>query len=318
MNVTVYFATNRVVTDPSTVTGFGTAMIPPSKPEAMLYGTAFVTGIDLASAAQGSVESIMETSQGGFPPAALADLSASGRNLLVFIHGFDNSFSDAITRAAYNAAWLAGSGTPAADMTVIAFSWPSRGRIVDLPVLTDDYLSDQQIAEQSGYHLMSFLATLAPIIRDAARGRGGSKAILLAHSMGGLALQYAIESWFLNRQPRDVIFDQAILAAADCPYDAFNRPNLARLSGLGLLATRVSIYYSDIDQVLGLSMAVNLGAQRLGQDGPRGRSDAASFPLMQYSMTDCSAYDDYAVDFLTSHQYYRQSPAVRKLIASSL
>ncbi len=260
----------------------------------------------------------METGQGGFPPAALADLSASGRNLLVFIHGFDNSFSDAITRAAYNAAWLAGSGTPAADMTVIAFSWPSRGRIVDLPVLTDDYLSDQQIAEQSGHRLMSFLATLAPIIRTAAASRAGSKTILLAHSMGGLALQYAIESWFLDGQPKGVIFDEAILAAADCPYDTFNRPNVARLSGLGLLATRVSIYYSNIDQVLGLSMAVNLGAQRLGQDGPRGRSDVASFPLMQYSIVNCSAYQDYAVDFLTSHQYYRQSPKVRALIASSL
>ena len=59
------------------------------------------------------------------------------------------------------------------------------------------------------------------------------------------------------------MFDQAILAAGDCQYDTFDQPKLTRLTGLDLLASRVSMYYSHVDHVLQLSMAVNLGAQRL-------------------------------------------------------
>src|SRR3954470_7261242 len=55
-----------------------------------------------------------------------------GSDLLVFIHGFDNTFSDAISRAAFNREWLAASGLPGTNTTVVAFSWPSSGRVVGL------------------------------------------------------------------------------------------------------------------------------------------------------------------------------------------
>ena len=133
--------------------------------------------------------------------------------------------------------------------------------------------------------------------------------------MGNLALEFAVESWFAHGNGKDVMFDQAILAAGDCQYDTFDQPKLTRLTGLDLLASRVSMYYSHVDHVLQLSMAVNLGAQRLGQDGPRYRSDSQVFPHPPYTMVDCTSYQDYDFDFLTSHQYYRQSPSVRRIIS---
>ena len=136
---------------------------PPTNPSYLTYGTAFVGGIDIATNAQGVVTQIEETAQGRFPPGAADDLSQPGRNLLIFIHGFDNTFSDALTRGAFNREWLAASGVAAADTTVIAFSWPSLGQVAAFPVPQADYISDQNMARQSGAALMFFFQTLQPI-----------------------------------------------------------------------------------------------------------------------------------------------------------
>ena len=313
MRTTVHFATNRVVDNPADAIGGYRAAIVPS-PAAMTYGTALVEGIDLDTNAQGVVSQIAATSVGRFPEQAIGDLADAGRDLLVFVHGFDNTFSDAITRAAFNREWLAASGAAAADTTVVAFSWPSKGQIAEVPDLEGDYRFDQSMARNSALHLMTFLANLEPILSAARKHR--QRSILLAHSMGNLALQGAVESWFQHGNGDAVMFDHAILAAADCDYDTFAQPGTA-LSGLVRLAARVAIYYSRADRVLDLSEVLNL-TRRLGQNGPRDRADAAAFPPAQYLMEDCSAYRDYDVGFLNSHQYYRQSKQVRALIAANI
>jgi Alpha/beta hydrolase of unknown function (DUF900) len=147
---TVNFATNRVVTNASDADkGYTSIMVPPLKPQEITYGTAIVDGINVATNAQGFVSEIKDTKQGGFSDAAVATLSNPGTDLLVFIHGFDNTFSDALTRAAFNREWLAASGQPGTNTTVVAFSWPSSGRVVALPVLADPYLADQSMARSS-------------------------------------------------------------------------------------------------------------------------------------------------------------------------
>jgi esterase/lipase superfamily enzyme len=234
----------------------------------------------------------------------------------VFIHGFDNSFSDAITRAAFNREWLAASDQPGANMTVIAFSWPSLGKAFSLPIPQRDYLTDQNMAKNSGIHLMTFLANLSPILK-AARAQG-QRATLLAHSMGNLALESGTENWFLHGNGDDLMLDLAVLAAADCRYDSFDQPFPAGLSGLGRLSERISIYYSESDQILKLSMVVNLGAKRLGQDGPHNMADTTAFPTNVYTMVDCSDFRDYDFDFMSSHQYYRLSPTVRSIIVNDM
>jgi esterase/lipase superfamily enzyme len=143
MPTTVYFATNRVVTNSAdAVNGYQATMIPPSSPQDITYGTAFVDGANVATGATGVVSQINNVGHGQFSQEAIGDLSAPGRNLLVFIHGFDNSFSDAITRAAFNREWLAASDQPGASTSVIAFSWPSLGKAFSLPVPQKDYLTD--------------------------------------------------------------------------------------------------------------------------------------------------------------------------------
>jgi esterase/lipase superfamily enzyme len=313
MPTTVYFATNRLVTNPNDpINGYPAIIVPPSSPDQMTYGTAFVEGINIATNAQGTVSQIANTNKGSFPPQALADLSASGRDMLVFVHGFDNTFSDAITRAAFNREWLAASGNPATDTTVIAFSWPSSGKLITPPILQQDYLADQTMARHSGIHLMSFLQVMSPILR--ASGRNST---LLAHSMGNLALESGVENWFLHGKGANKMFSLTLLAAADCRYDSFDLPPPGGLSRLADLSERISIYYSQVDDVLKLSMAVNF-AKRMGQDGPHNMADTTAFPRNVYTMVDCSSYRDYDFNFLTSHQYYRMSPSVRSIIAADM
>jgi esterase/lipase superfamily enzyme len=318
MLTTVYFATNRALTGPAEdVASYGTGIVTPSDPSAITYATAFVDNTDLTADKTGAIQKIQNVSTGRFSQSAIGDLSNPGRNLLVFIHGFDNSFENAITRAAFNREWFAKSGVRDADTTVVAFSWPSLGELISFPLPWDDYNKDQTMAGQSGLHTMSFFANLQPIITKARAA--GSRVFLLAHSMGNFALQAAVESWFSHGNGDAALFDEAILAAADERYDTFDFPMPGRLNCLYRLASRISIYFSGVDQVLQLSEVINLGAERLGEDGPEYRHDTMRFPPMLYRMVDCSGFHDYDyADFQSSHQYYRRSPQVRDDIARTM
>lgn len=317
MFTTVHFATNRALTGPADDwRSYGTGIVAPSDPTAITYATAFVDNTNLTADTTGSIGIIQNVHQGGFNPQVIPDLSNPRRNLLVFVHGFDNSFENAITRAAFNREWFAQSGVAAADTTVVAFTWPSLGRLLDLPLPWADYQQDQTMAGQSGLHLMSFFANLEPLLRQA-RSKG-SHVFLLAHSMGNWALQAAVESWFSHGNGDAALFDEAILAAPDERYDSFDFPEPGRLSSLHRLANRISIYFSAADSVLAVSMAINLGAKRLGQDGPHNRSDTNRFPPSQYRMIDCTGFRDYDYNFASSHQYYRRSPGVRLDVAQAM
>jgi esterase/lipase superfamily enzyme len=316
MPTTVFFASNRILTGDTTVaTSYGPNIQPPSISTDMTYGAAFVDGVDIRTDQAGSITSIQNTNKGAFAANVAGDLSDGGRNLLVFIHGFDNTFEDAITRAAFNREFLAASGKPGTDTTVLAFSWPSLGNIVSFPVLDADYLHDQKMASLSGVHLMSFFAQVEPLLRRARAN--GFRTYLLAHSMGNLALQSTVENWFLHGNGNAELFNVAILAAGDCGFDAFAQPHLTGLDGLSLLASRISIYYSGNDKVLDISRIVN-GLQRLGHDGPKNRADQTLFPAATYRMFDATGINDYHPNLLSSHQYYRLSPTVREAIAADM
>lgn len=314
---TVHFATNRLVAGQGTLASdYGSAIVQPSDPGQVTYGTAFVDGTDPQTDLSGRIADIQDVSLGSFSAAAAGDLGASERNILVFVHGFDNTFEDAITRAAYNREWIAASGVAGADMTVIAFSWPSLGHLIGPPFLWSDYQRDQTMAGQSGIHIMDFFKQLQPLLRRARLG--GARCCLLCHSMGNWALQAAVESWFSHGNGAVEMFDEAILAAADERYDSFDFPLPGRLSGLASISRRVSIYYSQADMVLAVSAAVNRGVRRLGQKGPHNLADQREFSPSVFRFVDCTALRDYPSNFMNSHQYYRRSPKVRADIISVL
>ena len=316
---TVYFATNRKP-DPAETGGFG-AEIVANDPAAVTYATTEVTGIDLTNEASGQIGPISGQTQGKFPDAAKAAIIGAGKNLLIFIHGFDNTFADAIRRAAFNREWFAASGVAAADTTVVAFTWPSAGKLIAAPphFPPEAYLADQAQAGRSGIHLTGFLSVIDQLRVDYRRANPNGRIFLLAHSMGNYALQSGVQAWFGGRGSQDLMFDEVFLPGADERYDSFLQKNGMRLSDLPELAGRISLYYSRRDVAMYLSQALNL-TFRLGFDGPDEKSDATHYPKAMFRILDCTEVEDFNAlnppD--ATHQYYRRSVKVRADIAACM
>jgi esterase/lipase superfamily enzyme len=306
---TVYFATNR---QPRGTNGFGATIVPPDTAQ-MTYGSIHVTNIALPDAASGQMGPIMDRSMGSFAANSLTAIVNGGENLLVFIHGFDNSFADAIKRAAYNRAWFADGGAPGAT-SVVAFTWPSLGQLLaKKPTsLTSGYLADQGHAGASGFHIAKFFLEIDKLEKAFRMAKPNGRIFLLAHSMGNWALQAGIASWFQQRESNDVVFDEVFLAAPDERFDTFAAPAGQRLSLLKDIGRRITIYYSEMDTIIWLSNGIN-GILRLGFAGPGDKTDDTQFPPAKYRMRDCGGVFDYDCfdGFDASHQYYRKSPKVR-------
>ncbi|MGD0865566.1 MAG: alpha/beta fold hydrolase [Rhizomicrobium sp.] len=315
---TVYFATNRK-NDGTGPFGFG-AQIVGQDASQITYAVTDVTNIVLSTEDSGSIANPTDVSHATFSATSSADIVNGGKNLLIFIHGFDNSFDDAIKRSAYNHDWFAAAG-PGCDTTVVAFTWPSAGVLIDTPphLLTDAYKMDQAQAGKSGFHIVNFLTNIDALQKTYRQANPNGRVFLLAHSMGNWALQAGIQSWFESRGNDDTMFDEVFLAAADEVDETFLLPAGARLSYLPKISKRISIYYSRADIVLWLSGAINLN-QRLGSDGPADKSDTSKYPIAKFRLIDCSDVDDYPhlVPFDASHQYYRRSQIVRKDIVSCM
>jgi esterase/lipase superfamily enzyme len=315
---TVFFATNRKP-DPTKPGRYGAEIVDPTDPGKVLYAVIPVTGVDLSKEASGQLGAIIELSEGDFADSVRAELTTTGRNLLVFIHGFDNSFEDAIKRAAFNREWFAASGMADADTTVLAFTWPSAGEtFASLPDLPQDaYLDDQAMAGQSDVHIAAFLHNVLALV---ARVRAsGKRAFLLTHSMGNRALASAIPVFFAAAGANvPATFNEAILAAGDEVHTTLQTANTA-MYGLREIADRISAYCSLRDIAMDLSMAVNKNI-RLGYSGPADRANTLTYPTAKFRIIDCTEVFDYfgLIPPDATHQYYRRSRTVRADIVKAM
>jgi esterase/lipase superfamily enzyme len=343
VDTTVHFVTNRprgaASAAPADAFGGEFPAAAGSAAHPLFFGTARVTGTDArpGSLATGNLAEILDVQEGDFSPGARSDLLGGARNLLLFVHAFANSFSDAILRGAFNREWLAGSGRAEADCAVVVFTWPSPGRFVDgkdiipgaasvlLTILAwaldgrvsspfaNRYVEDRTSARNSGADLARAITQMVPLLQGA-RQRGG-RTYLLAHSMGHVVLEGAMPA--LPPIPGGY-FDHAVLAAGDSAFANGAHPP-GWLLGMPRHAAGTSVYFSDEDQILRLSEEVN-GMQRLGKDGPLGRGDNRTFPQAAFRFVDCSRVQDPVPDLELdkTHQYYRRIPAVRDDIAAAL
>ncbi|TMJ43368.1 MAG: alpha/beta hydrolase, partial [Alphaproteobacteria bacterium] len=90
--------------------------------------------------------------------------------------------------------WFASSPVAGADMTVLAFSWPSDGQIAVPPhFLSGAYQADQARAGSSGAHLAWFLDEVKSLRDEAKRQNPRRRVVLLAHSMGNFALAAGVQ-----------------------------------------------------------------------------------------------------------------------------
>jgi esterase/lipase superfamily enzyme len=316
----ILFATNRqrIADQPGKRADFGDTVLPQSA-NGLVCAVATVEGVKIDDAGSGKLTAISALQPGAFAEADLAPLLASTKDILIFVHGAANGFDDAITRAAYNQAWLkaANAAGGKSDFDIIVFTWPARSYFI-ANIIGDlvDYRHDQSQAQNSGYHLCRFLDLV-----QALRGRIGKRRLnLLCHSMGNYALGWAADWWFVhNPTPLVPLFNEVVLAAADETSTSFVTPHNGRLSSLWRLGHEITLYFNNHDLAMDLSHIANQD-YRLGYDGPPNKADINFFSTNVYDFVDCSAIKDYidptAAD--RSHQYYRSSPIVRADIAAIL
>ena len=167
--------------------------------------------------------------------------ASHGRNGLIFIHGYNVSFQDAVRRTAQLAYDLSFDG-PA-----ITYSWPSAD-------LLPGYVLDANTAEKTASHLALFIRELLSV-----DGLDGLQVI--GHSMGNKALLYALPQVISDSSFATKIAN-VVFTAPDVDAQIF-KDSVPRL----LPAARsFTLYASCKDRALNASKLVN-GYQRAGDAG---------------------------------------------------
>jgi esterase/lipase superfamily enzyme len=166
---------------------------------------------------------------------------------LVFVHGFNTSFENALYRTAQIAYDIKFDGAP------FVYSWPSKGALT-----LHDYSYDRESSGQAEPYLRQFLEMVA-------RETGAKSVSIIAHSMGNQLLlpvlrdlRYAASS--------GVTVAQVILAAPDVDRDAFE--NIAReLAGV---SRGITMLAAGNDLALDISRRFWGGVPRAGDIPPGG------------------------------------------------
>jgi esterase/lipase superfamily enzyme len=317
--VNILFATNRIKDQADPAAPFGSNVLPAA--QKLWCGTAVVEQIDINVPSSGKITNLKDLSQQDFSQVQIDPILTSQNDILVFVHGAANSFADAITRAAYNQTWLAAAGLPNSSFDVIAFTWPARSYVMaNIAVDYFDYREDQKAAENSADGFTQFLVQILSL-KEKVRAQSRRRINLLCHSMGNYMLGWSVSNFLKTNKLSEPIFDEVVLAAADEVANSFSTANAGRLAKLSELGREITVYYNNNDIAMDLSHILNR-EYRLGYDGPPNEADTGFFTPAIYEFVDCTGVNDFLSPLVKapdrSHQYYRQSPTVRKDIVESL
>ncbi len=148
------------------------------------------------------------------------------RSILIYVHGYKNSFESAALRAAQLAVDLNVPGLTA------FYSWPSRDAI-------SEYNADEAAVETAEKHLKHFLVRMA-------KDTNASRVHIIAHSMGNRVLARVMQRIMGDPETKDVKFGQIILAAPDIDTQVFYE--LAE--AYPKLSDRTTLYVSQKDKAL--------------------------------------------------------------------
>jgi esterase/lipase superfamily enzyme len=206
-----------------------------------------------------------------------ADLKAKQReSALVFIHGFNVRFDDALRRTAQLTSDLDYQGIP------VLYSWPTSGKTVS-------YTEDEANVGWTVPHLEGFLLDL--------KRRANIQSIhVVAHSMGNRALLGVVERLGSRGEAQGPLLSRVVMAAPDVDSQEFHDRFSA---GLQRIAVATTVYGSSHDRALQLSKSLH-GNGRLGLVSEHFRSHA-NVEMIDTSPLDLS---------MLGHSYYGDIPIV--------
>ncbi|MEL6567676.1 MAG: alpha/beta hydrolase [Pseudomonadota bacterium] len=164
--------------------------------------------------------------------------------VLIFVHGYNVQFADAVFRLAQIAEDLSIRAAP------VLFSWPSGGEVAG-------YYYDR---ESANYSRDAFESVITQAVED----ENVTQVSILAHSMGSWITmetlrQMAIRDGRLSEKITDVV-----LAAPDLDVDVFQ----TQFQRLGAERPHFTFLVSTDDRALNMSKVLGRGVQRLGAINP--------------------------------------------------
>jgi len=276
-----------------------TVSIPPD-------GARKVGQVQWPSSAQGNPERDFVTvsadylDKQAFSAAVTRAAKEGGRSsVLVFVHGFNNRFDDAVYRFAQVVHDSRAAGIP------VLFTWPSRGEL-----RLGAYAYDRESAIYSRDALEQLLDTLAanPNVKEVN---------ILAHSMGNWVTLEALRSKAIGGKGRiGSKVQNVFLVAPDVDVDVFR----TQIQRMGNPRPRFALFTSQDDQALGLSQFLWGGMPRLGSVNPDQaqyraileREQIAVFDLTKLKGSDAHtrAFDDITSVVVMVREQLNDEPVV--------
>jgi len=213
------------------------------------------------------------------------------RRVLVFVHGFNNRYEDAVYRFAQI---VHDSKTDAAP---VIFTWPSRASIFD-------YSYDK---ESTNYSRDALEELLRAVVAKPEVG----EVTVMAHSMGTWLAVETLRQMAIRDGHVPKKIQQVILASPDLDVDVFGQ----QLRAIGKDRPHFTLFVSRDDRALTLSRRISGNVDRLGQINPAEEPYRSMLEKQGITVIDLTALK--SGDRL-NHGKFAESPEVVRLIGNRL
>ena len=215
------------------------------------------------------------------------------RRALVFVHGYNTRFAEAVYRLAQIV------NNSQAPVTPVLFTWPSRGKLLA-------YAYDRESANYSRDALENVLQALAadPAVNEIA---------VLAHSMGNWTTLEALRQMAIRNKTLPKKIGNVMLAAPDVDVNAFRR-QIATIDASGYHPP-FTLFVAQDDDALAVSSRIWGGTTRLGAIDPDQEPYRTLLASAHLTVIDLTKIRD--GDRL-GHGRFAQSPEIVQLIGRRL
>ena len=215
----------------------------------------------------------------------LASLEPENQEVLVFVHGYNVSFSAAVLRITQFVHDTGFEGVP------VLFSWASRGK-------TADYVYDINSALQGRDNLVK----LATVLNQTSARRFD----VVAHSMGNLVTIEAMRQIVkTNRFGNDNRLRLVMMASPDIDLDLFE----TQLKDFGELKKLFFVFISSDDIALAASTTIAGGISRVGS------ADPERLAALGVNVIDLSDIEDTGS---INHSKFSESPEIVQIIGKGI
>jgi len=215
----------------------------------------------------------------------------SHRRVLVFVHGFNTRFGEAVFRLAQI---VHDSNLQALP---VLFTWPSRGQLLA-------YTYDRESANYSRDALELLLQNL---VKDPAVG----EIDVLAHSMGNWVALEALRQMAIRNGAIPAKVKQVMLAAPDVDVDVFRR----QIIEIGAKRPPFTLFVAQDDNALAVSRRVWGGVSRVGAVDPNVEPYRDMFAQQKINVVDLT---DVKTSDRLGHTKFAESPEVVRMIGMRL